>query len=105
MSETYERGAMDITTKVRSYQRFVGGVRLVAFAFAVIISFLLVTFCGGGFGAGLFVAIVELVVGVYVGSRRARTGSAEPEVGLDLRAQGDVEAQAANRNTRDRHAA
>ena len=57
--------APKLADKLTTYHHFLVGARYVVLAFAVVLSFLLLTFCGGGLGAGLFVAVVELALGLY----------------------------------------
>jgi hypothetical protein len=64
--------APKLADKLTTYHRFLLGARYVVLAFAVILSFLILTFCGAGFGAGLFVAVVELGVGLYFAKDRKK---------------------------------
>jgi len=110
MSDGYERGTMDVSSNLKTYRSFIGGLRDVTFFAGVIISFLVVTFCGGGFGAGLAVAIIAIAIGGYLARNRARAEAAARAAGTAGAAPtGAVEAQivseAANRNAPDQHAA
>ena len=75
MSDGYERGTMDVSSNLKTYRSFIGGLRDMTFFAGVIISFLVVTFCGGGFGAGLAVAIIAIAMG---GTWRATVRAPRP---------------------------
>ncbi|HUZ12580.1 MAG TPA: hypothetical protein VMU93_07030 [Caulobacteraceae bacterium] len=76
MADDYIPGTLDVAAKLASYRRFLAGMRYVVLAQVVALSFLILTFCGAGLGAGLFVAVVELVGGLYLARRGHRTGAA-----------------------------
>ena len=107
MSDDYQPGTMDVSAKLVTYRGFLKGVRYVAFSFAVIISFLLITFCGGGFVAALVVAIIELGVGYWFERwrRESPVEGATPAGDRPERTGADRAAAPANRNTQDQHAA
>jgi hypothetical protein len=64
---------MDVDAKLKSYHGFLLSLRYIALASIVVISFLVLTFCTtAGWGAGLFVAAIELAVGLNFAKVRRR---------------------------------
>jgi hypothetical protein len=70
-SEPQRHGEMDVSRQLRTYHGFLIGPRYVVLAHIAAGSFIVLSFfTSAGVGVGLFVAFVELVIGLYFAKDR-----------------------------------
>jgi hypothetical protein len=70
--ESHSRhGSADLEQQIRAYHGFMLGLRYIVLALIVSGSFLVLAFCtSAGWGVSAFVALVELIVGLYFAEDR-----------------------------------
>ena len=64
--------ARDVTAKLGTYHGFLVAMRWVGLAIIVVLSFLILSFCGAGLGWGIGVTVIELAIGLYLVRDRER---------------------------------
>ena len=68
-------GSVELEQQIRTYHSFMVGLRYIMLALIVSITFLILAYgSDAGWGVGLFVAIVELAVGLYFAADRDKIG-------------------------------
>ncbi len=70
--QDFHPGRLDVSDKYVMFHRFLVSMRYIVLACVVMISFLVIAFCGGNWATAIVVAVIELAVGLYFARDRKR---------------------------------